>query len=405
MKRPIRLSVVENAMLSRRVFNRFLALSPLAAWPSETGSQSSASAVSSAEEPGALEVRQVACGALLRDNFNAPSLDTNVWLTQSLDPGLSVSVQNGEVVLRGTSARIPEDTFHKDASALCRYVGIYSPKFPQVDVCLAARVRMPSGISAEPGDHTVGVHLCGLLPDCYSEVLFGKFDAKTSGETWNKYGPPRLRNASWQDARGWWFAIVNQDPGRPVYRVSGTPLPERGDERERFYDTLVDYDEPTRLSRGFLKIGDRWVQLGEAETVIRGISRIELKLRNLTPLYGAYREARFDDCRLYPNPRRHPIRFVVVQEGEMPYRAPALRVALYTYDGTHKVSESYTDQFGITYLPVNDLAWVAFPVSASVRIFRGEQEIASARMEARDVQGLYPGDVWSFDLSQARRKQ
>ena len=185
---------------------------------------------------------------------------------------------------------------------------------------------MPSGISAEPGAHVVNVHLCGVEPDCYSEVLFGKLEAAAQEALMLEYGK---RQVPYQDARGWWFGIINQDPGRFWWRVSGNPIPELGKERNQFYDVLVDYDESTRLSRGFLRLGEKWVQLGEPELVVRGVSKIELKLTNVTPLHGTYREARFDDCRLYPNPRNHPVR-VIVKRQASPYLGPRLRVELRT---------------------------------------------------------------------------
>jgi hypothetical protein len=359
----------------------------------------STSFLAAQNKPAKIEIKQLACGAILKDNFNRGTIDLSVWRTMSLDPGIKVGIENAELVIRGTSAQISTEVLHKELAILCRYAGLYSRYFPQVDASLAVRVRMPSGISKEPGAHVVSVHLCGVQPDCYSEVLFGRMDGKIMEVTMQEYAKSQPQDSPWRDARGWWFSIINQDPGRYWYRVSGAPLQEQGNERDRFCDTLVEYDEPTRLSRGFVKIGESWAQLGEAETVIRGVSAIELKIMNVTPLSGAYREARFDDCRFYPNPRRHPVRFVLVNGGA-PYGGPRLRVALCTADGTYRVSEGYTDQFGIVYLPVNDPAWRAFPVSARVRIFKGEYEIATGLIEAHDVEGLYPGDARSIDTSQ-----
>lgn len=202
-------------------------------------------------------------------------------------------------------------------------------------------------------------------------------------------------------ARGWWFGITNQDPGRLWWRVSGQPLAERGDEKERFYDVLVDYNEQTRLSRAYIKLGGQWSQLGETETVVRGITRIELKLTDVTPAHGTYREARFDDCRFYLNPRHHPIR-MVVKTGSAPYVGERLRIELRTADGTNKVSEGYTDQQGIALLSVDSAHWIAFPVSAAVGVFRGDEELARVDIESRGVEGLYPGDVWVLDTSQIR---
>ena len=206
-----------------------------------------------------VELEQAACGALLRDDFNSGEIDTALWRASSLDPGIKVEIENGELCIRGTSALIPEEKLRSDLAALSRYAGLYSRSFSQVDVALAVKVKTPSGISHDPGAHVVNVHLCGVHPDCYSEVLFGKLEAEPSEKLLRDYSG---RHVPYQDARGWWFGIINQDPGRFWWRVSGEAIPEQGDERERFYEVVVDYDEPTRLSRAYLNLGNRWVRLG-----------------------------------------------------------------------------------------------------------------------------------------------
>lgn len=232
-------------------------------------------------------------------------------------------------------------------------------------------------------------------PDCYSEVLFGKLESKPHERWVRKFiGVQR----SYQDARGWWFAITDQDPKQYWWKVSGDPVRELKDERVNFHDVLVTYDEPTRLSRGFLKVGDTWVQFGKAEHVIRGLSWVELKVTNFTPLFGTYREARFTDFRLYPNPKRHPARFVVTNN-TAPYRGPRLRLILYTRDGNHRISEAYTNE-GIAYLSLDSPAWVAFPVSAMLGIFDDEREIARSVIDSHGIDGLDPGEVWEFDSAQ-----
>ena len=133
---------------------------------------------------------------------------------------------------------------------------------------------------------------------------------------------------------------------------------------------------------------------------------------DVTPLYGAYREAHFDDCRLYPNPRYNPVRFIAVDDhpARFPsdtgapygllYHGPRIRVALYTADGVNKISEGTTDGKGMVDLSVATPLWVAFPAAATVRFFRGEYEVARSFIRSQGVNGLYPGDVWVFDVSQ-----
>ena len=351
-------------------------------------------------EPASVLCHQAACGALLRDGFDGPAIDSVLWNASSLDPGIHVELDHGELCIRGTSAEIPDSELHKNMGLLSRYAGVYSKIFPQVDAALAVRVRTPSGISSDYGAHVVNVHLCGLEPDCYSEVLFGKLEAESMEKITRDY---QGINRPYKSARGWWFGITNQDPGRLWWRVSGQPLAERGDETERFYDVMVDYDEPTRLSRAFIRLGEEWSQLGETETVVRGITRIELKLTNVTPQHGTHREARFDDCRFYLNPRRNPIR-MVVKAGSAPYTGERLRVELRTRDGLHKVSEGYTDQQGITLLSVDSPHWTVFPVPSSMRVFQGDKELARVAIDCRGIEGLYPGDVWVLDTSQIHSK-
>lgn len=423
--------------MNRRLFNKFigfgagaglLAKIPEASggvlradgrWPVTTKDDYFAGGDGTRGQTGASILHRVTSGALIKDNFNSGRVDSAVWEQMSSeDPGIKVGFQNGQLRIWGTSAPIPDDKLRKDVSLMCRYAGLYSRAFSATDVSLACRVQMPSGICTEPGDHVAAVHLCGVLPDCYAEVLFGKFEGKITAQIIRNYYPNLLVsysgtricvkavNTTFQDARGWWLAIVGQDLGRPIYRVSNSPIPEQGDERTTFHDVLVEYDQPTRLARGYLKVGKQWTQLGKTEKVMRGLTRVELKLRDFSPLSGTYRDVRFDDCRLYPNPRRNPVRIVLVDSGcaagdEFLQREESFRVALYTADAERKISEEYTDH-GVAELSVVDHAWLAFPVSASVRVYQGDVELSRAQIVAHDVEGLYPGDVWSFDLARHR---
>jgi hypothetical protein len=351
---------------------------------------------SRASQPVHVEISQAACGAYLRDDFSSGNINPAIWQTMLLDPGMRLEIDRGELCIRGTSAKIPYPELRANAGKLARYAGVTTRPIAPVDADVAVRVKVPSGIAPDPGAHVVCVHLCGIQPDCYSEVLFGKLESKPLEQWVREYMGARYR---YRDARGWWFAISDQDPDPARWwRVSGGPLRELGDERVDFHDVLVTYDEPTRLSRGFLKIGERWVQLGEAERLVRGLSQVELKLTDPTPLFGTYREARFADFRFYPSPKRNPVRFVLKNKAA-PYRGARLRVAFYTRDHTHRVSEAYTDG-GIASLSVDTPAWLAFPVSATISIFRGEREIARGIVDARGIKGLYPGDAWELDWSQ-----
>ena len=351
-------------------------------------------------EPSQVRIEKAACGALLRDDFNGSKINDSLWHTCVEDPGMGVTIENGELCVRGTSAQISEEELHKKEPKLWRFAGVCSRTFPQTDVVLAARARLPSGISAEPGAHAVSVHLCGGRPDTLAEVLFGKLDGKVMQETIHKYAKDGADDVPYPDARGWWLGVISGEGGKNFWPVSGRPVPEQGDEREQLHDVAVEYDSQTQLAQAFLKVSGQWVQLGNAEHLYRALTLVELKTINVTPLFGAYREARFDHCRLYPNPRHNPVRLVLTGREDLPYSGPKLRVALFTRDGACKVSEGYSDRNGAISLVVSTPRWVAFPVSASFRIFSDEKEIARGVIETHGVEGLYPGDVWVLDTTQ-----
>ncbi len=364
------------------------------------------------KEPPLIEIQQAACGALLRDDFESGVINRNFWNISVEDLGLHVTVQEGVLCVRGRSAKIPKTELSSKEVKLWRFAGVTSRPFPQIDVSLAVRVRMPSGISGEPGLHGVCVHLCGVSPDTYPEVLFGKVDGRATEQILHEYAEGTPDDVPYPDVRGWFLGIINQQNGDNRYLISGQPYVEQGDERKRFHDVLVEYDGRQKLASAFLRIGDHYQQLGKAEPLFRGLSQVELKTMDVTPVYGAYREAHFDDCRLYPNPRHNPVRFIAVDDH--PVRFPALtgapygllyhgshlRVALYTPDGINKISEGYTDDNGSVDLPVTTPHWIAFPVAAIVRICRGDNEVARGSIKSQGVEGLYPGDVWVFDTSQ-----
>ena len=364
----------------------------------------------SAQGPHLVEIRQAACGALLRDDFNSGRIDRSVWNIWLADEGLGVSIQDGELSIQGTSARVPEEELLRDEVKLWRFAGLTSRPFPQTDVALAVRLKLPSGISSEPGAHAVSAHLCSAHPDTTAEVLFGKLEGRAMEAVIQRYAKGNPDDVPYPDARGWWLGVVNANQGLNHWLVSGPPLAEQGDEQDTFHDVLVDYDAVEGLSRGFVRVEERWVQLGRALPLFRSLTAVELKTINVTPLHGAYREARFDDCRLYPNPKRNPIRFVLTsanpklhqgpQNYDLPYLGQKLRVALFSYDGSQKISEGHTDSNGMVVLSVDTPVWVAFPVSAMLRIFRGEEELARSQIEAHGVEGVYPGDVWVFDTRQ-----
>jgi hypothetical protein len=140
------------------------------------------SSLSAQDKIPRVKLQQAACGALLRDDFNSSKINESLWHLCVEDPGLHVNIENGELLVRGTSAPIPEEVLRQNEAKLWRFAGVCSRPFPQTDVALATRVKLSSGIPAEAGTHAVSVHLCGSRPDTLAEVLFGKLE----GKAWKK---------------------------------------------------------------------------------------------------------------------------------------------------------------------------------------------------------------------------
>jgi hypothetical protein len=345
-----------------------------------------------------IEMKQV-CGALLRDSFSSATLDTSIWTVDSRDPGIKVEIENGELCVHGTGSAFSEEALRNNPVLLQHWAGVWSRPFAQTDVELAVRVKIPSGIAPEPGSHVVNVHLCGIHPDAYPEILFGKLESTSTKRLIEKYNG--LKNLPWPDARGWWFSVVQ---GTPTWQKVGEAIPDWGDEATRFHEVVVGYDEPTRMAHARIHREGKWLQLGEDRFVSRGATMVELKMISMTDQPGFHREARFDDCRLYLNPRRNPIRLIVTS-GRLPYRGPALRAELRDREGKKVISQADVDREGMAYLNVNDDAWVCFPVSATIRLYDGETEVGRGVIDAAGIRGLYPGDVWVIDAQKFARPQ
>ena len=166
----------------------------------------------------------------------------HIWNISVEDPGIKVTFEKGQLCIRGKSAQISNTELYKKEVKLWRFAGLTSHSFPQTDVSLAVRVRIPSGISAEPGLHGVSIHLCGVSPDTYPEVLFGKVEGRATEEILHEYAKGTPDDVPYPDARGWFLGITSMESGDDRYLISGQPLPEQGDERSKFHDVLVEYD-------------------------------------------------------------------------------------------------------------------------------------------------------------------
>ena len=350
-----------------------------------------------------LHLKQVVCGALVRENFNTVELDTDKWRVIISQPNsVGVDIDQGELRFSGTlvaNEKLPlSSNFHQTTH-------IDTGPFRERDVCMAVRMKNPSGVADTPGIHVINAHLCGIHPDTYAEILFGRIDGDERGEMMRRHWGinKRLRklypaaiSGPHEGAEGWWLMVSDADPWG-AWKVIGEPIPPIGDEKDRFRDVLVEYDEPTSSASAFIKLDSGWVQLGHSHPMIRGMSFVEMKMYNITETFGTYHEARFDDCRLYPHPKRHPIRVILTEAGH-PYPSPTLKFVLLTSDGKTKVSEGYTKDFGWVDLSVHTEAWVDFPQPALIQFYEGKEMKGQCKIESHDVEGLYPDDVWVLNL-------
>jgi len=350
-----------------------------------------------------LPLKQEVCGALVREDFNVDALDPKKWRTViSHQKGIGVDIDQGELRFSGTLVGDPKfplsSNFHQTTH-------IDTQSFRDRDVCLAVRMKMPSGVAATPGVHVINAHLCGVHPDTFAEVLYGRVDGAELGRMMKRHWGidkriskmyPGAINGPHQDAEGWWLAVSDADPWG-ASKVIGEPLPPIGNEGDQFHDVLVEYDEPTSSASAFIKLDSGWTQLGHPHRMVRGMSWVELKMYNFTETYGTYHEARFDDCRLYPHPKRHPIRVIVTEAGH-PYPSPTLKFVLLTSDGKTKVSEGFTDEVGTVDLAVDADAWFDFPQPALLQFYDGDEMKGQCRIESHGVEGLYPDDVWILHL-------
>ena len=362
-------------------------------------------AFSKSESQRMVELKQAVCGALLREDFNIYKLenfDMTKWVTwPSGDPGIKVSIENGELCMKGTTTEIRPDSMQMQHNAY-----LMSRNFRARDVCVAVGMKMPSDIPENSVSPIVDLHLCGVNPDVYPEIAFGRIIGPECERLFKEYpgrvpGQPEMNSdLPWTSARGWMFlAIPCEEPDR-IYRwmVMGDTLPEQGDEKTEFHDAMIMYDAPSGTASAYVTMGGKWVELGKSVSIIHNMTRIELKSFAFTDTTDDYLEVRFDDCRLYLNPKRHPVRFITVDSG-VPHLTPPIKYVLYTQDGKTKVSEGITNKGGFAELTVDSPAWVGFPVGALVKIFDGSKEIAQSLIKAEGIEGLYPADVWVFDYN------
>jgi hypothetical protein len=67
------------------------------------------------------------------------------------------------------------------------------------------------------------------------------------------------------------------------------------------------------------------------------------------------------------------------------------------------LGEALTDEGGEAHVSLR--ADVLYPVAATITVSDGTTAIRQASILRKDVEGLYPGDVWALDLRHIRVKK
>jgi hypothetical protein len=297
-------------------------------------------------------------GALLADDFNGQNLDTATWRVWQQDAGLSVEQKNGELVVSGRTGKphgISPEARH-------RFTGIVSKRryLPSAAVLLA-KFRVPGGLKAAAGLERYMVHFCAHVPDYYTEMIFGR--------------EPDGR-------RGWFYSSAS-----PYGYRSSTAGQWNPDEYQL---VRIEHDSARQVSRAYVRAGGAWRPAGEPQKLFISAVQVELKLN--IPQDGLAVEARFDDCRLYPSPQAAPVRILVYKVPTPGFVFPSVSVRLLREDGQTVIGAGITDAGGICTLVLP--SELAYPIGGWLQLHWNGQDLGRARIPARGVQGLYPGDLW-----------
>ena len=318
-------------------------------------------------------------GVVVAEDFDSPELSLAVrdevtsdgkknqvalegeWRIWNTDPMITVSQENGVLAIKGTSS----------IGGGLNFNGLVGRVYGNTDVVAIAQMRPVAPDEKADGFHVAMFHLCGSFPDIFNELCFG-----------------RERDGS----VGWTHHYV----GEPVSGQTEFPvLPPFGDEHDRFYQIKLEHAAATEMSRAWLKVDGTWKEIGEARPVIMSTAKVELKVN--VPTKDVDVECYFDNCRIYPRPENHPVRFVVFASpmGDIPVEG--VKLELFINGAEQAVATGVTDKFGraALHLPTD----VDYPAAARVRVTVTDGSTWEQEIERHNVEGLYPDSVWVIRLN------
>src|SRR5262245_13287434 len=193
-------------------------------------------------------------GALLKDSFDRPQLDTNLWsrpqwLVENHET-IGVKIEDGHLLISGLSR--PKGGSHQ-------YAGLLSKYFRDTDVVLAAEVQVQSPFEGS-GRIQHMVHLCsGDYPDFFTEIIFGKIADNDTPRWYSAYV-----------ARIWEYS------GFTTYLDPALPATET--ENARWHTVVLTHDGTTSKAQNYLVVDGKWRPVGPEHIVRFNHTHVELKV-------------------------------------------------------------------------------------------------------------------------------
>lgn len=317
---------------------------------------------------------------MLKDGFDEPQFDPFLWSR----PGwlvenhktIGVKIENGHLVISGPSH--PKGSSHQ-------YAGVISKYFRDTDVVLAAEMQVRSPFDAK-GRIQHMVHLCsGDFPDFFTEIIFGKIVADE---------PPRWHSAYL--AKVWEYSGYSEYL-EPTY-------PGSANETGEWRTVVLTHDGITSKTQNYLVSDERWIPIGASHSVRFNHSHIELKVDVNIPDVPV--QMAVDNVRLYPNPAHNPVTIIIYTgvSGNKP-KLPIhdQKVQIFEVGSTRLLGEALTDEGGEARISLR--TDVVYPVAAAITVSDGTTPVVQSEIRRKDVNGIYPGDVWALDLRHKRLKQ
>lgn len=333
-------------------------------WPTAVALQAQAAEQDTLERvtTPALRIVQHCCGALLRDDFAREWQNywREVWVQ---DTALKVYCKDGRLRISGISGKpVPVCADHHEF----RFTGLVSRNFVQRDVVLACQMQVLAPLPQRPVRARYLVHLCGAMPDYF-------VDQGISHEP--------------DDRRGWFFApIADGYPFSHDHQVPFVSVDELAPDKEHLL--VIEHRADNHQTLGWVIDAGVRRPLGEAR-IFMSATQIELKVD--VPYDGVQVDVAYDNVRLYPRPEIALARFVLLKP-PFPY-FPFPNAVLVVSDTNGKViARMQTDAFGeaACALPSERV----YPIGVTVSVETEGKQMGVATIQASDIDGLYPGDVW-----------